>query len=199
MTGPGFIVVEGPNGVGKTTSATVLAEHLSRRSIAVHATTEPSNTPLGRLVRSNEANLSGRALALAVAADRCAHIDIEIKPTLNAGKVVISDRYVQSSLVLQRLDGLSAEEIWRYNSFVLPPTMSFYLQLDPATIQDRLNKRRRLSRLERVGSPDRELTLYNDAFQFLAQRGWHQIQLDCRGLDPDGVVGAMLEELDRLT
>lgn len=197
--GPCFIVIEGPNGAGKTTSATALAEHLRRHGIGVHATTEPSRTPLGRLVRSNESNLSGRALALAVAADRCAHIDIEIKPALEAGHVVISDRYVQSSLVLQRLDGLPTEEIWRYNSFVLQPTISFYLQHDTATIADRLNRRRHHSRLERAGSPERELALYDDAFGFLARRGWHQIRIDCRGLDPGGVVGVMFDELDRLT
>lgn len=195
---PTFVVIEGPNGVGKTTSATVLAERLRQRDIAVHATTEPSGMPLGRLVRSAESELSGRALALAVAADRCAHIDVEINPALAAGNVVISDRYVQSSLVLQRLDGLQVEEIWRYNSFALPPAISFYLYLDPATIADRLNERRSLSRLERVGSPQRELTLYDDALGFLARHGWHQARLDCRGLDPDGVADAMLNELDRL-
>lgn len=199
VTGPGFIVIEGPNGVGKTTTAGLLTERLRERGHVVHPTTEPSATPLGHLVRSSEANLSGRALALAVAADRAAHIDTEITPALEAGRIVISDRYVQSSLVLQRLDGLSIAEIWRYNDFVLPPAISFYLQLDPATIQARLNERRRLSRLERTGSPERELALYDDVFQFLARRGWHQAQLNCRGLTPGEVADMMLDRLDRLT
>jgi dTMP kinase len=193
--GPRFIVIEGPNGIGKTTTAALLTQRLRERGSPVHPTTEPSATPLGRLVRSSEANLSGRALALAVAADRAAHIDTEITPALEAGCIVISDRYVQSSLVLQRLDGLSIAEIWRYNAFVPSPTISFYLQLDPATIQARLNERRRLSRLERAGSPGRELTLYDDTFEFLARHGWHQAQLNCRGLTPDEVADTMLDRL----
>jgi dTMP kinase len=198
MTGPGFIVIEGPNGAGKTTTAALLAARLHDRGHAVHPTTEPSATPLGRLVRSSEANLSGTALALAVAADRAAHIDTEITPALRAGRTVISDRYVQSSLVLQRLDGMSIAQIWSYNDFALPPTMSFYLQLDPATIRARLNKRRHLSRLEHAGSPERELALYEDAYRFLARRGWHQARLNCRGLTPGQVADMMLDRLDRL-
>jgi dTMP kinase len=199
MTRPWFVVIEGPNGVGKTTTATLLAKRLRERGTAVHSTTEPSDTPLGRVVRSSEAGLSGRALALAVAADRYAHIDTEINPALDAGQIVISDRYVQSSLVLQRLDGLTLAEIWRYNAFVPPPAVTFYLRQDPDTIQARLDERQQLSRLERTGSPDRELALYDEALRFLGQRGWCQVRVNCRGLDPDGVVTKLLDELDRLT
>ena len=63
-----FVVIEGPNGVGKTTAAGLLAARLRERlSSPVHLTTEPSNTPLGRLLRSSESVLTGRALALAIA------------------------------------------------------------------------------------------------------------------------------------
>jgi dTMP kinase len=101
-----FIAIEGPNAVGKTTITGRLAAVLQARGTVVHVTTEPSATPLGRLVRSAESYLTGRALALAVAADRYAHLDKEIIPALNAGKTVVTDRYVQSSLALQRLDGI---------------------------------------------------------------------------------------------
>jgi dTMP kinase len=63
-----FIAVEGPNGVGKTTVAAVLAARLQARTgKRVHLTTEPTDTPLGRLLRRSESILQGRALALALA------------------------------------------------------------------------------------------------------------------------------------
>jgi dTMP kinase len=190
-----FIAIEGPNAVGKTTITGRLAAVLQARGTVVHVTTEPSATPLGRLVRSAESYLTGRALALAVAADRHAHLENEIIPALNAGKTVITDRYVQSSLVLQRLDGIGLAEIWSYNAHVAVPGMSVYLEDDPEVIAARLMQRPALSRLEAQGSPARELTLYRDAFRFLARRHWPQARIDCRGLDPEGVIGAIIARL----
>lgn len=193
-----FIAIEGPNGAGKTTSAAALYALLQDRGIPVLLTTEPSDTPFGRLVRSSESGLTGRALALAIAADRTAHIEHQIQPAIDAGQIVISDRYVQSSLVLQRLDGLSVSEIWQYNQHVPQPTVSFYLQLDAETIQARLNERGNLSRLERIGSPTRELALYRDAYDFLDRCGWRQARIDCRSLTPQDVAVRMLDHIDHL-
>lgn len=193
-----FIAIEGPNGVGKTTIATLLTTRLRERcDVSVHLTTEPSNTPLGRLLRSSEAVLTGRALALAIAADRYAHLDTEVVPLLDDGHHVISDRYVQSSLVLQRVDGLSVGEIWRYNAYVLPPTVTFYLQDEPEVIRERLATRAELSRLELTGSPGRELILYDEAMEFLRRHDWEQIAVDCRGKTPEQVVARILKQLDK--
>ncbi|RAY13478.1 dTMP kinase [Actinomadura craniellae] len=193
-----FLVIEGPNGVGKSTAAVLLAKQFRDRRIRVHLTTEPSATPLGRMIRASESQLSGRALALAIAADRCAHVEREIIPALNSGKVVISDRFVQSSLVLQRLDRMELPEIWQYNRFVPSPDLSFYLEDDPNTITARLKERQRLSRLERTGSPTTELDLYEEAYRFLGRRRWRQAKIDCRGLAPDEVVSAMINRIELL-
>lgn len=197
MTGI-FIATEGPNGVGKSVSSRLLATRLATRGHSVHLTTEPSRSHLGTLIRQTEAELSGRALALAVAADRAAHVVDEIVPALAAGKVVISDRYLPSSLVLQRLDGLPLAEIWRYNAFVPRPFLTLYLEEDPAVIAARLKERQVLSRLEQAGSPSRELALYRKAYTFLGRRRWRQARIDCRGLTPDEVVKAMLGRIDLL-
>jgi len=192
-----FIAIEGPNGVGKTTVAMLLAARLHERGTAeAHLTTEPSDTALGRLLRKAETTLTGRPLALAVAADRYAHVESEIIPQLDAGRWVISDRYVQSSLVLQRIDGLKLDEIWLYNRFVLPPTWSFYLTEDPEIIQQRLASRGGLSRLELTGSPARELDLYSQAYAFLAKYDWRQACVDCQGRTPEAVVASILDVLD---
>jgi dTMP kinase len=193
-----FLVVEGPNGVGKSTAAVLLAKHLRERRIRVHMTTEPSATPLGRMIRASEAQLSGRALALAIAADRYAHVEREIIPAINSGKVVISDRFVQSSLVLQRLDRMELPEIWQFNRFVPPPDLSIYLEDDPETITGRLQERDKLSRLELSGSPLTELALYDETYRFLGRRRWRQAKIDCRGLCPDAVVSAMINRIELL-
>jgi dTMP kinase len=190
-----FIVIEGPNGVGKTTVTASLAQHLRRCGLPVHVTGEPSGTVLGQLIRSAESYLSGRALALAVAADRHAHLEQEVMPALRAGQDVLGDRYVQSSLVLQRLDGLSLTEIWGYNAHVLVPDLSVYLEEDAEVIAARLRERPALSRLEMEGSPARELALYQDAYRFLEQQGWPQITIGCHGVDPAGVASKIADYL----
>ena len=194
MTGR-FIVIEGPNGVGKTTVTAALVGHMRQQGGPVQVTGEPSRTALGQLIRSAESYLSGRALALAVAADRHAHLEQEVIPALRAGQDVIADRYVQSSLVLQRLDGLSLAEIWTYNAHVLVPAVSVYLKEDPAVIASRLAERPALSRLELEGSPARELALYEDAYRFLERQGWHQAVIDCHGLNPAEVAGKIADHL----
>jgi dTMP kinase len=192
-----FVVIEGPNGVGKTTNAALLATQLRERSdVPVHLTTEPSNTPLGRLLRSSEAVLTGRGLALAIAADRYAHLESEVIPLLDEGHHVVCDRYVQSSLVLQRVDGLALDEIWRYNAYVLPPTVTFYLEDEPEVIRGRLGSRNELSRLELTGAPGRELALYAKARDFLRRHDWEQVTIDCRGRTPERVVALILKQLD---
>jgi dTMP kinase len=190
-----FVVVEGPNGVGKTTVARHLVARLLELGRQVRLTAEPSDMPLGRLVRASESRLRGRSLALAIAADRYAHLDEEIIPALRIGDAV-ADRYVQSSLVLQRIDGLELDEIWRYNEHVLVPTLSFYLEDDASVIADRLASRRLLSRLERAGSPGRELRLYAEAREFLNGHGWRQERVDCRGCGPQAIVSRILHHLD---
>ncbi|MCP2343557.1 dTMP kinase [Actinomadura rupiterrae] len=193
-----FVVVEGPNGVGKTTTARLLADRLTICGCDVRPTSEPTPTAWGRLIRSCEGELPARALALAVAADRAAHVVREIQPALSAGAVVVSDRYLPSSLVLQRLDGLTLNEIWRYNTAALRPSVTFYLEDDPDVLVSRLKERSTRSRLERLGSPARELELYGRAYEFLGRRGWRQARVDCRGLGPEQVVTAMLSRIELL-
>ncbi|MER6756600.1 dTMP kinase [Micromonospora echinofusca] len=187
-----FIAIEGPNGVGKSTISRLLADRLADLGPAgVHLTAEPTRTPLGQLLRRQEDFLHGKALALALAADRAAHIENEIIPRLDDGFHVVTDRYVASSLVLQRVDGLDLAEIWSYNRYVLPATV-IYLEDDPDIIRARLAARAHLTRLERAGSPEKELALYRDAARHLHRQEWRQHTIACAGLTPDQIVSTIL-------
>lgn len=187
-----FIAVEGPHGVGKTTVAGLLATRLGKRTGRhVHLTSEPTRGPLGRLLRLSDSVLQGRPLALAFAADRAAHVETEIITELDKGHHVVTDRYIQSSLVLQRLDGIDLDEVWAYNQYVLPAT-SIYLEDDPAVMAGRLQQRTSRNRLEVLGSP-RELKLYREAREFLTTEDWPQYVINCCGKDPDHIVTAILD------
>lgn len=132
-----------------------------------------------------------RALALSCAADRYDHIAREIQPQLDGGSVVVSDRYVPSSLVFQRIDGLDIDWIWSVNSAAIVPDLTVYLEHDPATIVARLEQRARRSRFETAGTSSLEFQYYKDAREFLARRGWVQATLDCRSRTPEQIATAI--------
>lgn len=113
-----FIVLEGIDGSGTTTQLERLAAHLTARGRRVHTTREPSQGPIGRLLREillgghrlpGGAGVDGLAMALLFAADRRDHLTREIEPALAAGMDVISDRYLLSSLAYQAQE---ADRTW---------------------------------------------------------------------------------------
>lgn len=191
-----FIVIEGPNGVGKTTLCSALSCRLAEAGESTIVVNEPSDTQFGRLVRSGEANLRGRSLALAVAADRHQQQESLVQPLVKAGKTVISDRYVPSSLVLQRIDGMSLEEVWQYNKYLPAADVTFYLDEDATVIQRRVDPRgKKRSRLELENSAERELLLYREARTFLADESWRQILIACNQRPPEEICEEMVHSL----
>jgi dTMP kinase len=169
-TAPGlFVTVDGPNGSGKTSlidavSARLAAEHL------VYCTRQPSPTKLGQMIRSSEREFHGRALACLIAGDRHHQLETEIVPRLSDGAVVLCDRYIESSLVLQRLDGVTIEEILAINSGILRPDLRIRLLAQPDILRARLASRptdasRRFEHAP--DAPERELSLYQDADRLL--------------------------------
>src|SRR6185437_411501 len=104
-----FVSIDGPGGSGKSTTVSLVCQQLTAMGLPVHATTEPSRTPLGNLIRAGTYTYQCMSLACLVAGDRHHHLAADIRPQLYANSIVISDRYLPSSLVLQRMDGLSWE------------------------------------------------------------------------------------------
>jgi dTMP kinase len=132
-----FIVLDGIDGSGTTTHSNLLKGFLETREFKVHLTQEPSNSEIGLLVRKY---LKDKAIppitdALLFAADRSLHYLGEIKQKLEQGYIVISDRYIESSIVYQSLqsDLVSIKWVKTINKFVAQPDLTIILDIDPKT------------------------------------------------------------------
>lgn len=181
MTGPaGMLVsIDGPGGSGKSTVAALTMELLAGQGLAVRLTPEPTPTPLGKLIRAGTDEYGGMALACLVAGDRHHHLTSEIRPWLAAGEVVICDRYVPSSLVLQRMDGITWDVIMQLNAGTDRPGLAVILNGDPEVIAARLAARGGHSRFERQPGASRiESDLYHDTATRLTTQGWPACVID---------------------
>ncbi|MEV6674471.1 dTMP kinase [Streptomyces sp. NPDC051162] len=180
-----FITLDGPGGVGKSTTAVTLAELLHSRGTPVHATTEPSHSALGRFTRAHADQIHGRALACLVAADRYDHINTEIQPHLDRGETVVCDHYLASTLVVQRLDQVPERFLLDLNADILLPHLAVILTADPQTITRRLTARGAHHRFERdPAAPAREVELYRLAAQTLRDMGVTVLVVDTASSTP---------------
>ncbi|MEU8632741.1 dTMP kinase [Amycolatopsis sp. NPDC048633] len=191
---PGTLVTfEGPGGVGKTTITELVADKLEADGVPVHATAQPSGTPLGNLARAGTDVYLDMALACLCAADRHHQLATEILPALSTGKVVLCDRYVASSLVLQRLDGIPLDVVWALNHGVYRPDLVVALSAAPAVVERRLRARGTHSRFERAaGISFRETYGYLAATTFLHDQGWPVQVVDCAA-DPQETTGTIVD------
>ena len=136
-----FVCIEGLDGCGKTTQAKLLVEKLQRSYNAMY-TAEPSDGKIGDFIRKSilygEKRSTSLAEALLFAADRVEHVENEVLPALRQGKLVISDRYVYSSLAYQGAAGLSLEWIQSINHYALRPELAIFIDVDPRAVMQRL-------------------------------------------------------------
>lgn len=157
MTGL-FISVEGIDGVGKSTQIGMLAEFLTEQGREVVRTLEPGGTELGQEIRHlllhRKGDVAPRAEALLYAADRAHHVATKVRPALERGAVVITDRYLDSSVAYQGAGrALDAAEVRSISMFAvqnLLPELTILLDL-PAeqALARRANTGNEPDRLER--------------------------------------------------
>jgi dTMP kinase len=135
-----FVCFEGGEGAGKSTQTRALEAWLRSEGYAVRLTFEPGDTEVGRRVRQivldpATGDLADRTETLLYAADKAEHVDTVVLPALERGEVVITDRYVDSSLAYQgagrALDLGEVEQVQRWATRDLRPHLTVVLDLAP--------------------------------------------------------------------
>lgn len=139
MTGL-FIALEGPDGSGKSTTVGLLEEYLEKKGLDYVSTREPGGTEIGEDIRSiildkKNTSMSREAEALLYAASRAQHVSEKIRPAVEAGKLVICDRFVWSSLAYQGVGrDIGIEEVKKINDFAIDgmyPDLILFFHIDP--------------------------------------------------------------------
>ncbi len=134
-----FIAVEGIDGAGCTTISSFIAKLLDSWGLKVCLTKEPTNGAIGYLIRKSlrEDAFPPEIDALLFAADRLDHILQLVKPKLQAGWAVISDRYFESSMCYQGAQGVDQRWIEEINRFCLKPDLTIILDVEPEVARKR--------------------------------------------------------------
>lgn len=172
-----FVSFEGVDGVGKTTQVERLREYALSLGYDVIVTREPGGTPLGKALRQlllhgvpdGSADIAPRAEALIFAADRAQHVAEKIRPALKRGAVVITDRYLDSSLAYQaggrELTTAEIRNLSLWATDNLLPDRTYLLDMDPLRSHERLTHS--ADRMESAGGDFQRRT--RDAFLQLAR------------------------------
>ncbi|WP_454852275.1 dTMP kinase [Promicromonospora soli] len=184
-----FVAVDGPSGVGKSTLTRALTIRLADDGHTVHRTAEPSDGPIGSLARAMTNTADGVTLACLYTADRHHHLAHEIDPRLAAGAIVITDRYIASGLVMQRLDSVDPVYLRALNEPVRAPDLLLALTADDDVIRRRLTRRGTHNRYQdQRASSQEEAAYHHEAAQHIADQGALVQTVDTTHLTTDAVV-----------
>ena len=155
-----FLALEGSDGSGKTTVLKGIKARFAQKEIPVLYTREPGGTPIAEKIRAilldpAHQEMAPMTEALLYAASRAQHVREVILPALEEGKILLSDRFVLSSLVYQGIArGVGLEEVSAINRYAtggLVPDLTLFLDVDPLTVLRRKAGRVEQDRLEKAG------------------------------------------------
>jgi dTMP kinase len=150
----GFLIAfEGIDGSGTSTHSRLLYEFLVEKGFSVILTREPTKGVVGRLLKDALQDKfqikQPEVFALLFAADRIQHVKEIIEPALRQGKIIITTRYIESTIAYQSAQGLTKEWIEAINKDTIWPDITFILDLSPEEAMVRLNRREKLESFEK--------------------------------------------------
>lgn len=189
-----FITFEGNDGSGKTTIATRIFETLQKEGYDVIFTREPGGIAIAEQIRKvilnpDNTSMDGRCEALLYAAARRQHLVEKVVPALEAGKIVLCDRFVDSSLAYQGVArGLGIEEVYQINQFAIEghmPDATIFLKVDSKIGLSRIQSRGNLDRLDAEGESFH--TLVAKGYEEVLERYRNRITVIDASLDVDSV------------
>lgn len=170
-----FITLEGPDGCGKTCQIPGMAEYLRGRGVDVITTREPGGTPISEQIRDVIMSMRNKAMhprteILLFQSARAQHVEEVIRPALQAGKVVICDRFTDSTMAYQgyghQTDLVFLRQLLDFTTGSLKPDLTFLLDVDVET---------GLKRRQAGGGEWNRLDDYDLAFHERVREGYHQL------------------------
>lgn len=164
-----FITIEGLDGSGKTTQIELLSTYFESLEREIVVTREPGGTPISEKIRKlildmDNTNMSFMTETLLYAASRAQHVEEIIKPALKDNKIVICDRFLDSSVVYQGIArGLGIDKVVEINNYALSgitPNITFYLDIKPEV---GIARKKNQSLLDRIESE--QLSFHNQVYE----------------------------------
>ncbi|MGG0179000.1 dTMP kinase [Gottfriedia acidiceleris] len=183
-----FITFEGPEGAGKTTIINMISEELRKRSVNFISTREPGGIRIAENIRNiildtENIEMDKRTEALLYAAARRQHLAEKVIPALSEGKIVLCDRFVDSSLAYQGVGrGIGIDEIYNINQFAidgLMPDLTIYFDLDPKVGLNRVHQadEREINRLD-LEELDFHLKVQSGYAEIMSREPWRFKRID---------------------
>jgi len=184
-----FITFEGVDGCGKSTQLKFLGDYLAQEGYDLLFTREPGGCEIAERIRSllldvENSEMDNKTEALLYAAARAQHVAQVIRPALDAGKIVLCDRFIDSSIAYQGVGrGLGIENVMAINNFAMAgvmPDKTFFLDFPPELAFERMSKKRVHDRLEMEEMKFHQ-TLYNGLLQLCELFPERSIRVDANG------------------
>ncbi|WNB92055.1 dTMP kinase [Bacillus sp. NEB1478] len=203
-----FITLEGPDGSGKTTQVSKVAEYLAKQKIDFIQTREPGGTRISDKIRGlildpEHKEMHDLTEVLLYAASRAQHVHEKIIPALEQGKVVLCDRFVDASLAYQGFGlGVGEERVLQVNNIAtsgLVPDRSYFVDVSPQVGRERMRARYGDGNLDRI---EQKEFAYHDrvreGFKHIFSNNTERIVRINGEQDPDTVFLEIVKDLEIL-